>query len=112
MFNGGIKTEYSNNNITKSTPDTEISSDAGTYEWRAVWENIHTQGVFSLKEMDYHINIKKLMVAKVSQETFVEVSNVHVKLLSDNTGTVKEINNTDSYISEVSYSARSGFGLG
>lgn len=62
--------------------------------------------------MDYHINIKELLVAKVSQETFVKVSKVHVKPLSDNTGTVKEINNMDSYISEVSHSVRSGFGLG
>ena len=38
--------------------------------------------------MEYHINAKKLLVAKFAQTTFVKVPDAHFKLLSYNTTTV------------------------
>ena len=46
--------------------------------------------------MEYHINAKELLAAKFSMKIFVKVSDAYVKLLSDNTTTVHDINNIHS----------------
>ena len=60
------------NNITKSEPVIEISSDASSFGWGAVCNNIHTGGTFSLDEMQYHTNAKELLAANYSLKTFVK----------------------------------------
>ena len=75
------------NKITKGEPVIEISSDEG-----------------SLNEMEYHINAKELLVAKLFLKTFVKVSDAHVKLLSDNTTTVYGISNMHSNKPELCHS--------
>ena len=54
--------------------------------------------------MEYHIKVKKLLVAKLFLKTFVKVSDPHVKLLSDNTTTVYGISNMHSNKSELCHS--------
>ena len=94
----------SKNNITKSKPVIENSSDASSFGWGAVCNNIRTGGAFNLAEMKYHINAKELLAAKFSLKTFVKVSDAHVKLLSDNTTTVHGINNMHSNKSDLCHS--------
>ena len=59
---------------------------------------------FNLNEMEYHINAKELLVAKLFLKTFVKVSDAHVKLLSDNTTTVYGISNMHSNKPELCHS--------
>ena len=87
------KVSYSKNNIIKGELVIEISSDACSFGWGAVCNNIRTGGSFNLDEMKYHINAKEHPAAKFSLKTFVKVLDAHVKLLSDNTTTVDGINN-------------------
>ena len=54
--------------------------------------------------MEYHINGKELLVAKLFLKTFVKVSDAHVKLLSDNTTTVYGISNMHSNKPELCHS--------
>ena len=54
------KINCSKNNITKSEPVIEISSDASSFGWGADWKNIPTEGASNLDEMEYHINAKEL----------------------------------------------------
>ena len=54
--------------------------------------------------MEYHINAKEHLATKFSLKTFVEVSNSHVKFLSDNTTTVHDINNMRSNKSDFCHS--------
>ena len=46
--------------------------------------------------MKYHIDAKEILAATFSRKTFVKVSDAHVKLLSDSTTTVHDINNMHS----------------
>ena len=62
----------SKNNITKCEPVIEISSDASSFGWGAVCNNIRTGWAFSLDEMQYHTNAKELLAANYSIKTFVK----------------------------------------
>ena len=98
----------SKNNITKGEPATETSSDASSFGWGAVCNNIRTGGASNLDEMEYHINAKELLAAaKFSLKAFVKVPDAHVKLLSDNTTTVHGINNMHSNKSDLCHLVRS-----
>ena len=93
------KINCSKNNITKSEPVIEISSDASSFGWGAACNNIPTEGASNLDEMEYHINAKELLAAaKFSLKTFVKIPDAHVKLLSDN------INNIHSNQSDLRHS--------
>ena len=54
--------------------------------------------------MEYHINAKGVLAAKIFPKTFVKVPDAHVKLLSDNTTTVHGINNMHSNKSDLCHS--------
>ena len=54
--------------------------------------------------MEYHINAKEPLAAKFFLKTFIKVSGAHVKLLSDNTAAVHDINKMHSNKSEFSHS--------
>ena len=95
------KISCSKNNITKGEPVIEISSDASSFGWGTVCNNIRTRGTFNLDEMEYHINTKELLAAKFSLKTFVKVSDAHVKLLSGNTAIVHGISNMHSNKSDL-----------
>ena len=71
----------SKNNITKGEPVIEVSSDASSFGWGAVCNNIRTGGAFNLDQMEYHINAKELLAAKFSLKTFVKVSDAHVNVI-------------------------------
>ena len=81
----------SKNNITKGEPVIEISSDASSFGWGAVYNNIRTGETYSLDNIEYHINAKELLAAKFFLKTFVKVPHAYAKLLSDNTTTVHGI---------------------
>ena len=86
----------SKNDIMKSEPVIEISSDASSFGWEAVCNNIRTRETFNIDEVEYNINAKELLAAKFSLKTFVKVPDAHVKLLSDITTTVYSINKIHS----------------
>ena len=67
----------SKNNTTKGQSVIEISSDASSFGWRAVCNNIRTGWAFNLDEMEYHIHAKELLAAKFSLKIFVKVSDTH-----------------------------------
>ena len=98
------KINCSKNNITKDEPVIEISSDASSFGWEAVCNNIYTGEAFKLDGKEYHINAKEILAAKSSLKTFVKVPDVHVKLLSDNSTVVHDINNMHSIKSELCHS--------
>ena len=87
--------------ITSREPAIEISSDASSFGWGDVCNNIRFGGAFSLDKIEYHINVKDLLAVKFSLKTFVKVPDAHVKLLSDNTTTVHGINNIHCNKSEL-----------
>ena len=79
-----------------------LKFDTSSFGWGAVvslWV-----GALNPDEMEYHINAKELLAAKFSLKTFVKVSHVHVKSLSDNTTTVHGINNMHSNKSKLCHS--------
>ena len=98
------KINCSKNDITKGEPVIEISSDASSFRWGAVCNSIHTGGTFNLDEMECHINAEELLSAKFSLKAFVKGSDAYVKLLSDNTTTVHNINNMHSNECELCHS--------
>ena len=98
------KINCSKNNITKDEPVIEISSDASSFGWEAVCNNIRTRETFNIDEVEYNINAKELLAAKFSLKTFVKVPDAHVKLLSDNTTTVYAINKMNSNKSDLCHS--------
>ena len=57
--------------------------------------------------MECHINAEELLSAKFSLKAFVKGSDTYVKLLSDNTTTVHNINNMHSNESELCHSIMS-----
>ena len=97
------KIHCSKNNIAKGKSVTEISSDARSFGWGAICNNIRTGGAFKLDEMEYHINAKELLAVKFSLKTFVKVPDAHVKL-SGSTTTVHGISNMHSIKSDVCHS--------
>ena len=100
------KTNCSKKIITTGEPVIEISSDASSFGWGAVCNNIRFGGTFSLDKIEYHINVKELLAAKFSLKTFVKIPDAHVKLLSDNTTTVHGINNMHCNKSELCHCVR------
>ena len=52
-------------------------------------------------KIEYHINAKELLAAKIYLKTFVKVPDAHVKLLPDNTSTVHGISNMHSNKSDM-----------
>ena len=64
------KINCSKNNITKGEPAIEISSDASSFGWGALYNKIRTGGAFNLDKMEHHINAKELGPAKFPLKTF------------------------------------------
>ena len=100
------KITCSRNNITKGEAVIEISSDASSFGWGTICNNIRTGGAFNLDEMEYHINgiSKELLAATFSLKAIVKVSDAYVKLLSDSTTTIHGINNIISNKSDLCHS--------
>ena len=61
-----------------------------------VCKSMRTGGQFSLNEQQLHINVSELLAAFFALKAFVKNSDTHVKILSDNTTTVYDINKMDS----------------
>ena len=74
-----------------------MASDASSFGWRAVSNNIPTGMAFNLHKFKYHITVEEILEAKFSLKTFAKVPDAHVKLISDNTTFVDGINNVHSY---------------
>ena len=71
----------SKNNIMKSETVIEISSDASSFGWGAVCNNIRVGESYNLDETEHHINSKELLAATFSMKIFAKVSDAYVKLL-------------------------------
>ena len=76
-----ITTNSFKNNITKGEPVIEISSDASSFGWGAVCNNIRVGESYNLDETEHHINSKELLAATFSMKIFAKVSDAYVKLL-------------------------------
>ena len=84
------------NEITKGTPSLTSKTDACETGWGAVCKGMTSSGQFSLNEQQLYINTLKLLAAFFSLKAFVKNSDTHVKILSDNTATVYDINRMGS----------------
>ena len=81
------------NPISHGNPVTEIRTDASKKGWGAYLEGDTTQGLWSTRESQLHVNELELMAIQFALQAFVErLSNKHVKVLCDNSTAVTYIN--------------------
>ncbi|CAB4007500.1 Transposon Tf2-6 poly [Paramuricea clavata] len=71
-----------------------LYTDASTKGWRANMANVTTGGEWSTVEKDHHINYLELRAVLFGLQSLCrEISNAHVKVMTDNTTAVVYINN-------------------
>ena len=79
--------------INKGNCDIEIASDASNHGWGASYSNKRTGGRWNIQEALHHINYLELLAAFFALKSFCRsFSDLHVKLLVDNTTAVAYIN--------------------
>jgi len=80
--------------IHQSTPDVVIYTDASKTGWGAQTEHgINTCGIWSKSESTRHINCLELLAVKLALSSlFNNGSDIHVRVMSDNTTAVSYIN--------------------
>lgn len=86
------------NCISTPNPDCVLSSDACDYGWGAVSEDLgSTGGLFNVYESSLHINVKELLGGLFGLQCFhSQDSDIHIKMLLDNTTAVQSINKMGS----------------
>ena len=83
----------SHGNIVETTPDFTIFSDASLSGWGGAWGELTTGGNWSFSESKIHINVLELMAAYyVLASLCKDQSNVHIRLMIDNTTAVAYVN--------------------
>ena len=80
--------------ILRSSPDVVVCTDASQTGWGAhIDHGNNTCGIWSKSESLRHINYLELLAVKLSLASlFDNRSNIHVRVMSDNTTTVSYIN--------------------
>ena len=69
-----------------------LTSDASKRGWGATFGKAKAGGQWSEEESELHINVLKLEAVLFDMESLVRMINTQVKILSDNTTTVRAIN--------------------
>ena len=85
--------------VRRSNPDKVIYTDASKSGWGWALRDTNRQGGgrWSLEEQDLHINILELKAVYLSLQSLCkEDENIHIKIMSDNTTTVANINKQGS----------------
>ena len=79
--------------IDRGNPDLVITSDASNQGWSALCDSQQTGGRWKKEEIGQHINCLELLAICHSVRAFCSnKSNVHVKIMSDNTSAIAYIN--------------------
>ena len=90
-----IQSSY--NTISKGNPDYVVTTDACKTGWGATLDSHKTGGLFLAEESEYHINVLELMAVLFALKALCShMSDVYIKILSDNSTTVHTINNMGS----------------
>eukprot|EP00794_Sanderia_malayensis_P000864 gene864-158_t len=84
--------DTASNNIYIQNPTHCLTTDASKIGWGATFGKTKTGGQWSQKESELHINVLELKAALFGIKSLVNVTNTHLKVLSDNTTTVHAIN--------------------
>lgn len=82
----------SENDIGRKKSSRIIYTDVSNSGWGTTSGNNKTGGPFNFEENKYHINAKGLLAVKFTLRMFVNIENIHVKLMSDDITTVYGIN--------------------
>ena len=77
--------------IRGDTPDVYMETDASKKGWGAFCNEVISQGRWKEEEIDWHINIQELLAILFGIQSFVQDSNVHIHVASDNTTAVSYI---------------------
>lgn len=81
------------NDIIVPNPDLCITTDASSYGWGAVMGQTSTGGLFSINEKEGHINVLELKAILFGLQSLArDISNSHIKILTDNSTAVACIN--------------------
>ena len=84
--------------IRKPNPDVVLYTDASSYGWGAILNNMKANGHFSFKEKDFSINTKEPLAILYGLQSFLpELINKHILLHSDNTTAVSYIKEMGGY---------------
>ena len=91
--------------ILHSSPDVVVYTDASQTGWGAhIDHDKSTCGVWSKSESLRHINYLELLAVKLALASlFANRSNIHVRVMSDNTTTVSYINSMGVYRMQLYY---------
>ena len=82
--------------IIRDNPSVVLKTDASLTGWGAICNGIRTGGLFTASEIQ-HINVLEMKAAFFGLQALCSyMSNVHIKILADNTSTVGAINNMGS----------------
>lgn len=87
--------------IDHGNSDIVITTDASTEGWGAVCDQCSAGGRWSLDEIENHINYLELLAIFLALKSFcMECSDIHVKIMTDNTCAKAYINNMGGIKSE------------
>ena len=74
-------------------PELTLTTDASTRGWGAVTPDNRTGGLWNLQEQQYHTNYLELKAVLLGLQSLCsDVTNKHIRILTDNTTTVAYIN--------------------
>lgn len=79
--------------LIRDDPSVEFSSDSSGFAWGGHRDGVSIGGPWSSEEKEWHINVKELFAAFLTLKCFCRnESNVHIRLLLDNSTSVSYIN--------------------
>ena len=87
--------------INFSPPNKVVTSDASNYGWGIWSDRDHSQGLWSDKEIKWHINLKELMAGFIGLKLFARCQPyfTHIRLQMDNTTAVHYVNKIGGTVS-------------
>ena len=85
--------QHNGQSLILTNPDLMITTDASKTGWGAMMNGTHTQGAWSEKETQLHINRLELRAARFALQAFTKShQNIHVHLRMDNSTAVAHVN--------------------
>ena len=85
--------DSADNDIYHENPSLSLTTDASKSGWGATHNSLRTGGTLSYEESLEHINVLELIAVLFGLQSLIKQSNIHVKVLCDNTTAVHTINN-------------------
>ena len=88
--------------ISHGNPDIVITTDASLTGWGAVYENQSTGGLWSVGEKTNNINALELLTVFSGLKCYAKTAtNIHIRIMTDNTTAVSTINHMGTCHSDV-----------